>query len=171
MREREDTAMSKHPLAPWHPAAGILRCLAGASAEDLKDPRPLLRQRDTSWSPPFPTAGSACSMDAGGPRSRNRGQWTPCPGETTCMGWNLDPRCVDLAAFALALAAWTYPGAEGYRPLAGVKPRLLRACAATRQRNSGPRCSERTAAAGGMPVERDLFDVDDNLAGDGAASP
>ena len=32
-------------------------------------------------------------------------------------GLELDPRCVQIAAFALALAAWTYPGAEGYRPL------------------------------------------------------
>ena len=33
-------------------------------------------------------------------------------------GLELDPRCVELAAFALALAAWTYPGAGGYRSLA-----------------------------------------------------
>ncbi len=39
-------------------------------------------------------------------------------------GLELDPRCVELAAFALALAAWTYPGAEGYRPL----PELNVAC-------------------------------------------
>ena len=39
-------------------------------------------------------------------------------------GLELDPRCVELAAFALALAAWTYPGAEGYRRL----PELHLAC-------------------------------------------
>jgi len=39
-------------------------------------------------------------------------------------GLELDPRCVELAAFALALAAWTYPGAGGYRPL----PELNIAC-------------------------------------------
>ena len=39
-------------------------------------------------------------------------------------GLELDPRCVELAAFALALAAWTYPGGEGYRPL----PELNLAC-------------------------------------------
>ncbi|MDR1039289.1 MAG: SAM-dependent DNA methyltransferase [Deltaproteobacteria bacterium] len=32
-------------------------------------------------------------------------------------GLELDPRCVEICAFALALAAWTYPGAGGYRPL------------------------------------------------------
>ena len=39
-------------------------------------------------------------------------------------GLELDPRCVQIAAFALALAAWTYPGAGGYRPL----PELNVAC-------------------------------------------
>jgi len=39
-------------------------------------------------------------------------------------GLELDQRCVELAAFALALAAWKYPGAEGYRPL----PELHLAC-------------------------------------------
>jgi len=32
-------------------------------------------------------------------------------------GLELDQRCVELAAFALALAAWRYPNAGGYRPL------------------------------------------------------
>ena len=39
-------------------------------------------------------------------------------------GLELDPRCVELAAFALALAAWKYPGAGGYRPL----PEMNLAC-------------------------------------------
>ena len=39
-------------------------------------------------------------------------------------GLELDQRCVELAAFALALTAWKYPGAEGYRPL----PELHLAC-------------------------------------------
>ena len=50
-------------------------------------------------------------------------------------GLELDPRCVEIAAFALAAAAWRYPGAEGYRPL----PELNLACSglsvgATRER-------------------------------------
>ena len=43
-------------------------------------------------------------------------------------GLELDPRCVEIAAFALALAAWRYPGTSGkplgHRPL----PRLNIAC-------------------------------------------
>ena len=39
-------------------------------------------------------------------------------------GLELDPRCVELAAFALALAAWRYPDAGGVRPL----PALNLAC-------------------------------------------
>jgi len=39
-------------------------------------------------------------------------------------GLEIDERCTQIAAFALALAAWTYPGAGGYRPL----PRLRIAC-------------------------------------------
>lgn len=39
-------------------------------------------------------------------------------------GLEIDPRCVELAAFTLALAAWRYPGAEGYR----VLPKLNLAC-------------------------------------------
>jgi hypothetical protein len=33
------------------------------------------------------------------------------------FGLELDPRCTQIAAFALALAAWKYPNAGGYRPL------------------------------------------------------
>ncbi|MBM9537892.1 Eco57I restriction-modification methylase domain-containing protein [Desulfobulbus alkaliphilus] len=39
-------------------------------------------------------------------------------------GLELDQRCVELAAFALALTAWKYPDAGGYRPL----PELNIAC-------------------------------------------
>jgi len=39
-------------------------------------------------------------------------------------GLEIDERCTQIAAFALALAAWTYPGAGGYRPL----PELRIAC-------------------------------------------
>ena len=77
-------------------------------------------------------------------------------------GLELDPRCVELAAFALALAAWTYPGAEGSRSL----PELNLACsglAPNAAKEQWAALSERAAAAGGMPLKRDLFDVDDNL--------
>jgi hypothetical protein len=40
------------------------------------------------------------------------------------FGLELDPRCTQIAAFAVALAAWTTQGANGYRPL----PELQIAC-------------------------------------------
>ncbi len=77
-------------------------------------------------------------------------------------GLELDPRCVELAAFALALTAWTYPGAGGYRPL----PELNLACSglapnATKEQLLA--LAEPAAAAGGMPTERNLFAVRDSL--------
>ena len=39
-------------------------------------------------------------------------------------GLEIDARCVEIAVFALALAAWRYPDARGYRPL----PRMNVAC-------------------------------------------
>jgi len=48
-------------------------------------------------------------------------------------GLEIDERCCQIAAFALALAAWTYPDAGGYRPL----PELHIACTGI-----GPQCSE-----------------------------
>ena len=39
-------------------------------------------------------------------------------------GLELDPRCVEIAAFAVALTAWSYPNSGGYRPL----PDLSIAC-------------------------------------------
>ena len=46
------------------------------------------------------------------------------------FGLELDPRCTQIAAFALGLAAWKFLGAGGYRPLpplniacSGIAPR------------------------------------------------
>ena len=77
-------------------------------------------------------------------------------------GLELDPRCVEVAAFSLALAAWTYSGAEGYRLL----PEMNLACSglapnATKEQWSA--LSEQAAAAGGLAPGRDLFNVDDTL--------
>ena len=77
-------------------------------------------------------------------------------------GLELDARCVELAAFALALAAWTYPGAGGYRPL----PELNVACSGLAPNTTKEQwlaLAEQAAAAGGMPPERDLLGVDDSL--------
>ena len=77
-------------------------------------------------------------------------------------GLELDPRCVELAAFALALAAWTYPGAEGYRRL----PDLNLACSGLAPNATTTQwlaLAEPAAAAGGMPTARDLFAVRGSL--------
>ena len=77
-------------------------------------------------------------------------------------GLELDPRCVELAAFSLALAAWTYPGAEGYRPL----PEMSLACSGLAPNATKEQwliLAEVAAASGGMPPDRDLFGVDDSL--------
>ena len=77
-------------------------------------------------------------------------------------GLELDQRCVGLAAFSLALAAWTYPGAEGYRPL----PELNLACsglAPNATKEQWLMLAELAASSGGMPPERDLFGVNDSL--------
>jgi hypothetical protein len=44
--------------------------------------------------------------------------------EENIHGLELDQRCIEIAAFALAVTAWTYPDAGGYRPL----PELNVAC-------------------------------------------
>ena len=77
-------------------------------------------------------------------------------------GLELDPRCVALAALALAVTAWRWPGAGGHRPL----PELNLACsgiAPNATKNEWSSLAEQAAAAGGMPPKRDLFLVDDTL--------
>ena len=77
-------------------------------------------------------------------------------------GLEIDPRCVALAAFALALIAWGWPEAGGYRPL----PELNLACsglAPNATREEWSTLAEHAAAAGGMSPERDLFGVEETL--------
>ena len=77
-------------------------------------------------------------------------------------GLELDPRCVALAAFSLALTAWAYPGAGGYRRL----PELNLACsglAPNTTKDQWLRLAELAAGTGGMPPKRDLFGVEDSL--------
>jgi len=62
-------------------------------------------------------------------------------------GLEIDERCCQIAAFALAFAAWTYPDAGGYRPL----PELNIACTGI-----GPQCSAdqwiKLAEQSGIPM-------------------
>ena len=65
-------------------------------------------------------------------------------------GLEIDERCCQIAAFALAFAAWTYPDASGYRPL----PELNIACTGI-----GPHCTTeqwvKLAEQAGMPTAPD----------------
>ena len=78
------------------------------------------------------------------------------------FGLEIDPRCVAVAAFAVALSAWRWPGAGGFRPL----PELNLACsglAPNATREEWHALAEHAAAAGGMSPERDLFGVEETL--------
>ena len=77
-------------------------------------------------------------------------------------GLELDARCVEVAAFALALAVWRYPGAEGYRLI----PEMNLACsglAPNATKEQWTALSDQAAAVGGLAPERNLFGVDDTL--------
>ncbi len=77
-------------------------------------------------------------------------------------GLEIDERCCQIAAFALAFAAWTYRDAVGFRTL----PELHIACTGI-----GPQATkaqwlqlaEKAAAKGRMPAKRDLFGKEDSL--------
>ena len=78
------------------------------------------------------------------------------------FGLEIDPRCTQIAAFNLALTAWTWPDAGGYRRL----PDLNLACsglAPNAPRDEWTRLSDDAADAGGLPPKRDLFGVEDTL--------
>ena len=78
------------------------------------------------------------------------------------FGLEIDPRCTQIAAFNLALAAWTWPGAGGWRRL----PELNLACsglAPGAARDDWLALGEAAVDAGGLPAERDLLGTEDTL--------
>ena len=78
------------------------------------------------------------------------------------FGLEIDPRCTQVAAFNLALTAWTWPDAGGYRRL----PDLNLACsglAPNAPRDEWTRLSDDAVDAGGLPPKRDLLGVEDTL--------
>ena len=78
------------------------------------------------------------------------------------FGLEVDPRCTQIAAFNLALAAWTWSGAGGHRSL----PALNLACsgaAPNATRDEWTRLADEAAGAGGLPPKRDLVGVEDTL--------
>ena len=76
------------------------------------------------------------------------------------FGLEIDPRCTQIAAFNLALAAWRLAG----RPI--DLPPLHVACSGLAPHaplDEWVALAEEAAAAGGMPADRDLLGVDDSL--------
>ena len=76
------------------------------------------------------------------------------------FGLELDPRCTQIAAFNVALAAWKMVGDPVELPppqiaCSGLAPN------STREEWLG--LADSVAAAGGMPADRDLLSTDDNL--------
>lgn len=75
------------------------------------------------------------------------------------FGLEIDPRCTQIAAFNLALAAWRM---AGYQPL----PALQLACSGLSlgvSKSEWLKLAERAAAATALPPKRDLFGGEDNL--------
>ena len=75
-------------------------------------------------------------------------------------GLEIDPRCTQIAAFNLALAAWRVAGRTIELPPLNIACSGL-APNATKEQWLG--LAERAAAAGGMPANRELFETNDTL--------
>ena len=156
VREPREGDEAEQPTGPWRPAAGSFEGWPRVAAE--------LRVLD-------PCCGSGHflieSLDLL-VRLRMEEERL-APGDAidavlrdNLFGLEIDPRCTQIAAFNLALTAWTWPGAGGYRWL----PDLNLACsglAPNAPRDQWTRLSEDAADAGGLPAKRDLFGVDDSL--------
>jgi hypothetical protein len=77
-------------------------------------------------------------------------------------GLEIDERCTQIAAFALAFAAWTFLGAGGFRHL----PAMHVACsglALASKKEEWLALAHEAASAGDMPVEKDLCRTQDSL--------
>ena len=154
VREPRDGDEAKRPTGPWRPAAGSFAGWPRTAAE--------LRVLD-------PCCGSGhflieC-LDLLVRLRREEERLAPGAAVDAVLrdnlfGLEIDPRCTQIAAFNLALAAWTWPEAGGYRRL----PDLNLACcglAPNAPRDEWTRLSEDAADAGGLPPTRDRLDVGD----------
>ena len=156
VREPRDGDEAERPSGPWRPAAGAFAGWPRAAAElrvldpccgsghflvECLDLLVRLRMEEERLAPP--AAVDAVLRD-------------------NLFGLEIDPRCTQIAAFNLALAAWTWSGAGSHRPL----PALNLACsgiAPNATRDEWTRLAEEAADAGGLPAKRDLLGVDDTL--------
>jgi len=109
---------SPHPLTPWRPAAGWFESWPASLAE-LKVLDPCCGSGHflvAVFLMLVPMRRALEGLDAAAACEAVLRQ--------NIHGLEIDARCVEIAAFALALAAWRYPDAGGYRPL----PPLNLAC-------------------------------------------
>lgn len=76
------------------------------------------------------------------------------------FGLELDARCVQIAAFALAMAAWRRAGA-----VTALPPLQVACCGVgpSGTKEQWLKLAEKAAAAGGMPGKRELFEKQDSL--------
>ena len=106
VREPRDSDEAEQPTGPWRPAAGSFEGWPRAPAElrvldpccgnghflvECLDLQVRLRMEDERLAP-----GAAVEVVL----------------RDNLFGLEIDPRCTQIAAFNLALAAWTWPGAE-----------------------------------------------------------
>ena len=146
VREPREGDDEEQPTGPWRPTAEALRvldpcCGSGHFLVECLDLLARLRMEEERLAPA--DAVEAVLRD-------------------NLFGLEIDPRCTQIAAFNLALAAWTWPGADGHRPL----PALNLACsglAPNATRDDWTAMAEAAADAGGLPARRDLLGVDDSL--------
>ena len=156
VREPREDDEEEQPTGPWRPAAGTFAgwprsaadlrvldpcCGSGHFLVECLDLLVRLRMEEERLAPG--AAVEAVLRD-------------------NLSGLEIDPRCTQIAAFNLALAAWTWPGDGGHRPL----PALNLACsglAPNATRDDWTAMAEAAADAGGLPTKRDLLGVDDSL--------
>ena len=156
VREPRDGDEADQPAGPWRPAAGAFADWPRTTAE--------LRALD-------PCCGSGHflveSFDLLVRLRMEEERLTPDASVKAVLrdnlfGLEIDPRCTQIAAFNLALTAWRWPDAGGYRRL----PELNLACsglAPNATRSDWIALSEEAADAGGLPAKRDLLGVEDSL--------
>ena len=156
VREPRDGDEAEQPTGPWRPAAGRFEgwprtaaelrvfdpcCGSGHFLIECLDLLVRLRMEEERLAP-----GAAIYAVL----------------RDNLFGLEIDPRCTQIAAFNLALTAWTWPDAGGYRRL----PDLTLACsglAPNASRDEWTRLSEDAADAAGLPPKRDLLGVEDTL--------
>ena len=156
VREPRDGDEAEQPAGPWRPAAGRFEdwprtaaglrvfdpcCGSGHFLIESFDLLVRLRMEEERFAP-----GDAIDAVL----------------RDNLFGLEIDPRCTQIAAFNLALTAWTWRDAGGYRRL----PDLNLACsglAPNAPRDEWTRLSDDAADASGLPPTRDLLGVEDTL--------